>query len=393
VLTCVSLFCGCGGLDLGFSLQGFRTTAAFDLDADAAASFSANLGVQPYVIDVSSGYPAELRDSSPDVLLAGPPCQGFSTNGQTKSRDPRNSLLNVTASYVLALQPRAVVIENVLGLLHSRFVHHLIALEGTLRLAGYRVERLRLNAADFGVAQSRKRVFLVAYREKERALGAPVKLPVGNLREALAGMAGLPDHAPKSLPSHTKHGRIAPHIGPGQRLSNVRFGPSYVKTWDLPGVFGATSKFERLLLEALSRERRRSRIRNFGDGDPVSARRLLPWAGRPVAEALEGLEARGYLRRVGTGFDLAHTYNGAYHRLRWEAFAPTVDTKFGNPRLFLHPQANRGFTVREAARLQGFPDTFLLQGSTSSRYRQVGNAVPPPVARALARLVREVLWK
>lgn len=299
--------------------------------------------------------------------------------------------MGVVGQYVLALRPRVVVVENVVGLLGIRFTHHVARLETKLHAAGYEVERLRLNAADFGVAQARRRVFIVAHNLHGRSLRAPTTLAPVSLRDALFGVSGLVDHAPSRFSTNSRHAGIAKHIKQGQRLSNVRHGPRYVRTWDIPEVFGATTAFERLLLEGIATERRRARIRTFGDGDPVSVRRLLQLGGRPVAAVLSKLARQGYLRRHLGGFDFAHTYNGAYHRLCWTGLAPTVDTKFGNPRLFLHPNERRGFTVREAARLQGFPDSFAFSGSSASRFRQIGNAVPPPMASAIAQLVRGLL--
>jgi DNA (cytosine-5)-methyltransferase 1 len=114
---------------------------------------------------------------------------------------------------------------------------------------------------------------------------------------------------------------------------------------------------------------------------------------RPVTAALKGLIRKGYVRKKGALWDLANTFNGTFRRLEWNKPSHTVDTYFGNPRYFLHPSENRGFTVREAARIQGFPDSFIFFGCEASQYRQVGNAVPPPIARALAATVRRAILK
>jgi DNA (cytosine-5)-methyltransferase 1 len=391
LLTLVSLFSGCGGLDLGFSLEGFRSIASFEVNEDAASTYSANFKLKPHKTDVSLGYPSHLRDQRIDVLLAGPPCQGFSTIGRQKNDDPRNALLRVTGAYVVALRPRVVVIENVPGLVGSRFVHHLVTLETTLRLAGYSLSRLQLNAADYGVAQSRQRLFLIGVLAAEKVIEVPRKQARTTIRDALRDVAGLHDHKPRRFAADSTHLKIARHISQGHRLSNVRQGPKYVRTWDIPTVFGETTPWERAILERVAIERRRHRVRDFGDGDPVSAQRLYRLAQRPVLDALKGLLKKGFLRQCDGGFELAHTYNGSYHRLYWDSSAPTVDTKFGSPRLFLHPGSHRGFTVREAARLQGFPDSFTFTGKTTSKFRQVGNAVPPPLARAVAKLIRGII--
>ena len=89
--------------------------------------------------------------------------------------------------------------------------------------------------------------------------------------------------------------------------------------------------------------------------------------------------------------DLSHTFNGKYRRLSWDHPAPTVDTRFGDPKYYLHPEEQRGLSVREAARIQGFPDDFVFAGSKAAQFRMVGNAVPPPLAKQLAEAIREYL--
>ena len=302
-------------------------------------------------MDVSLGYPGHIADEKVDVLLAGPPCQGFSTIGRQNGSDPRNALLRVTGAYVIALLPKVVVIENVPGLIGSRFVHHLVSVEETLRLAGYCLSRLQLNAADHGVAQSRQRVFLIGVRNCEIAIHAPKAQARTTIRRALRGIATRRDHTPRLFPAESTHGRIARHISQGRRLSNVRQGPNYVRTWEIPSVFGATNFEERAILERIAVERRRERVRNFGDGDPVSAQRLRWLLQRPVLHTLNGLVEKGFLRRDPDGFELAHTYNGSYQQ-----------TSLGNP------CAHRRYKVRQPAPV---PTPQFTQRIYSSRGRTI----------------------
>jgi DNA (cytosine-5)-methyltransferase 1 len=109
---------------------------------------------------------------------------------------------------------------------------------------------------------------------------------------------------------------------------------------------------------------------------------------RSVSDDLDSLLSKGYIRRVGRYYDLTHTFNGKFRRLSWNAPALTVDTRFGDPRYFLHPEEDRGFTVREVARVQGFPDSYIFFGRERLSYTMLGNAVPPPMARSIAQLVR-----
>jgi DNA (cytosine-5)-methyltransferase 1 len=119
--------------------------------------------------------------------------------------------------------------------------------------------------------------------------------------------------------------------------------------------------------------------------------KLRPQGGAKAAELLASLVSKGYVRKIGRRFDLANTFNGKYRRLEWDRPSFTVDTRFGEPGYFLHPSEDRGFTVREAARIQGFPDSFRFFGDTRGQYRLIGNAVPPPMARFIAKIVKSAL--
>ena len=149
--------------------------------------------------------------------------------------------------------------------------------------------------------------------------------------------------------------QIAVHIGPGQRLSNVRQGPRSVHTWSIPEVFGRVTEHERRVLEAMSRMRRRERRRKIGDADPIRAAQITEHLRTDSHPILCALADRGFVRRVEDRFDLTHTFNGKYKRLEWDKCAPTVDTRFVEPRYFLHPEECRGFSIREMAALQELP--------------------------------------
>jgi len=113
--------------------------------------------------------------------------------------------------------------------------------------------------------------------------------------------------------------------------------------------------------------------------------------GARAEEVAQVLTRKGYIRPIGRRIDLTHTFNGKFRRLSWSQPSPTVDTKFGEVRLFLHPDEDRSFTVREAARLQGFPDSFVFMGAPKEQFRLVGNAVPPPMGRSIGKLIRSLL--
>ncbi|MGZ3748478.1 MAG: DNA cytosine methyltransferase, partial [Pseudobdellovibrionaceae bacterium] len=196
---------------------------------------------------------------------------------------------------------------------------------------------------------------------------------------------------PLLLCPESRDWQIANRIMPGQKLSNVRGGDSSVATWDIPDVFGAITDNERTVLEVLRRLRRQERQREHGDADPVSLARLESALGKNFRCLLNGLIAKGYLRQIEDKLDLVGTFNGKFRRLSWDKPSCTVDTRFGSPRYFLHPSEQRGFTVREAARIQGFDDEYTFCGSEKGQYRVIGNAVPPPLGALAAKFVKRLL--
>ncbi|MEX1014178.1 MAG: DNA cytosine methyltransferase, partial [Candidatus Paceibacterota bacterium] len=126
--------------------------------------------------------------------------------------------------------------------------------------------------------------------------------------------------------------------------------------------------------------------------DPVDLEVLIDEHGEDVVCHLNNLIQKGYVRHeYPNRYDLRRTFNGKYRRLSMKEPCTTVDTRFGNPIYFLHPEEDRGFTVREAARIQGFPDDFVFDGSLVEMYKMIGNAVPPPLSEIVANIVRNQL--
>lgn len=386
--TFISLFCGCGGLDLGFQQAGMKCIGAYDIDPVAIEHYNRNFQFQANHVDLAKGT-ACLPRERPDVVIAGPPCQGFSTAGMRRFDDPRNRLLIAAGKIALHFQPTVFIAENVAGSISGNHKVYWDRLEGLLRHDGYQTSLLICRADRMGLAQLRKRVILIAWRNRRSfRLSLPYSAP-SLLRDTLTGIESTANHEPVHWPKGTKIGKIAAHIQQGQKLSNVRGGDRSVHTWDIPEVFGPTTVLERRVLEGIMRIRRTERRRATGDADPVRKSSLERHVGISVDQLLDSLLKKKYIRRIGKRYDLCHTYNGKFRRLRWDDVALTVDTRFGDPRLFLHPSENRGFTVREAARIQGFPDTYMFYGNLQDQFRVIGNAVPPPVAKSLASFIEE----
>jgi DNA (cytosine-5)-methyltransferase 1 len=389
----LSLFAGCGGFDLGFRDAGYRCVGAFEIDRAAIATFDANLA--PFRAtrgDLLAWRGIELPRRGVDVVIAGPPCQGFSTAGTRRGNDPRNRLLLVPVEIAIRVNAPVLIIENVPGALAGEVARYWRRAERRLTSAGYKCRTVELNSAAAGLPQVRRRMFLIAnhYGDIPELRAASPEPPV------LASVLNVPDgslnHAPVSLVSGSIAAKIAAHIKPGQKLSNVRMADSAVHTWDIPEVFGPVPNEEREFLEAIVRLRRRERRRDWGDADPISRSRLHKEFGRRWLPLTQSLLRKGYLRRLPKGhYDLRHTFNGKYRRLDPRRPTNCVLTKFCQPRYFLHPYEDRAFSVREAARIQGFPDWFKFHGTQHEQARQVGNAVPPALGHLIGCWILQLL--
>ncbi len=383
-----SLFSGCGGLDLGFVQAGYRGELAVDIDASALAVHKLNIASPVLQADLTNSVLPREKFQSLDVLLAGSPCQGFSTAGKRDINDPRNQLLYVVARVAAEFRPKVVVAENVPAVRAGAHKKYWNSLHAQLRGSGYATQDLLVDCSEHGVSQKRKRLFLIAWCTGKTANLELPKEPKIALEQAIAGASHAPNHDPLYLDSASVDFKIASRIGPGQKLTNSRAGASAIHTWHIPEVFGKTSAAEQEVLSSVLRWRRQTRRRDFGDADPVSSHLLRNHFG---ADILAGLVSKGYLRKAGHYHDLADTYNGKYRRPLGTELGHTVDTRYGDPKLFLHPTEHRGFTVREAARIQGFGDDFVFSGVRSVQFRMIGNAVPPPVAAKVGHLVLQLL--
>tara|TARA_R110001599_G_scaffold192392_1_gene387742 strand:- start:4229 stop:5269 length:1041 start_codon:yes stop_codon:yes gene_type:complete len=322
-----------------------------------------------------------------DVIVAGPPCQGFSTAGLNDPDDDRNNHVLNVARIASMIRPKVVLIENVRGLLSPKNSKHFERTVTLLRENGYSVSSSIYNLADYGIAQRRVRVLIVAVLTSGKFKFQIPSQERNSLEDVLAGVDEVNDFEPNLLEEKSVEQLISSKIGPGQKLSNVRSGLSAVHTWDIPEVFGSVSSQEVSLLEAVVRLRRQNRRRDFGDADPVSMGDIEQFCGASSRALVTSLIDKKYLRKIDGFIDLRNTFNGKFRRLKWDDVSPTVDTRFGQPRYFLHPDGNRGMTVREAARIQSFGDDFTFEGSKVAKYRMIGNAVPPK----FAQLVGETL--
>lgn len=413
----VSLFSGCGGLDLGFAEAGFNIKFAADHDPAAVRAYRHNIGHEVQVLDVlDKTFQARLRElSSCNVLLGGFPCQGFSKAGPKLLGDERNMLYNAMVVALKLLKPDVFVAENVDGLAQNFSGTVLNRIVEDCSAAGYRVEWRIVDAAWFGVPQHRRRILIVGVRHDSpmaatgfpwptathravpRRGERPTHVEYANWADDLAeprtirdAFKDLPNEDNFALDPNRRDLAIMARIGQGQKLCNARHNESSVRTWDIPEAFGTTTSREREILEALVRNRRHRIHGTIPNGNPLSLHVLSKASGLDINTAeLDSLVARKFLKRVGSKWDVSGAMfaSGIYKRPVLDQPSPTVLTVFANPRYFVHPTENRAFTVREVARLQTFPDTFVFEAAgvaATDAYRLIGNAVPPQLSRALA---------
>ena len=389
----VGLFSGCGGADYGFHKNGFKCLGSIDHNSIALKVLEENLEVPTYMADLTnSNVPDIIGKKYVDVVFSGAPCQGFSTAGNRIYDDPRNSLLVKGGEIALELNAKVFISENVMGSLSGPFKDYWDTLEEQFLDKGYKTQFIKINCLDIGMAQMRKRVLFFAWKTKgTSSINWPESIKPKNLGQSLEGLNSKPKEE-GFIELSQENAKIAVKIGQDQKLCNVRGGNRAVPTWEIPEVFGQVDNNEKDVLVSLRSLRRKNRKRSFGDADPVDLDILVNEHGLGVIDRLINLEKKGYVIRKGeNSFDLTRTFNGKYKRLSMNEPCTTVDTRFGNPIYFLHPTENRGFTVREAARIQGFPDDFKFDGSIREKYRMIGNAVPPPLSVIIAKVVREQL--
>lgn len=354
VWTVVDLFAGAGGTALGFHQTGrFRIVAAVEVDKDAARTYERNFGVQVTTANINELDPSafrrslELRPGELDVLVGCPPCQGFTRmRNDARAGDERNRLVFRYLDFVEEFRPKFVVFENVPGLVNTRhgksFYNALLT--GVERL-GYAVRAEEVDAADYGVPQRRKRIII---------LGAPSEKLLPLLRTKRTHGNPL---APETL-----YGFVRP-------WRTVRWAIANLPPLEA-GEVCSTDKLHRA-------HRMGDRVADFI--------RRVPKDGGSRTDVPQEYWLPCHKKHKGHG--------DAYGRLAWER--PAVTVTCGCSHLskgrFVHPEQDRGITPREAALLQGFPKTFAFEGTQTSVCRQIGNAVPPPLAYAIAMAVHEQL--
>ncbi len=353
----IDLFAGAGGLSKGFERAGFSVALAVEQDAHAAETYSRN---HPNTVllreDIRGLDPHEcltrlaLRPGDLTALIGGPPCQGFSESNRRNRTpsNPRNHMYREFVRFLAVMQPAWFVLENVNGIKTVAKGAILEQIVAAIVNLGYELNYASLNAADHGVPQHRRRLFIVGNR-----LGLTIqipkpshgvdKLPLVNVREAIEDLAVLPNGADVDyLPYPPQDGRLSAYQA--EMRANCDFH-------DLQGNLVTRNN------EAV-----------------VARYPLVPsggnWTSIPP-------------RLMKNYTDASRCHTGIYYRLRWDEPSKVIGNFRKN--MLIHPSQDRGLSVREAARIQSFPDDYVFLGSIGFQQQQVADAVPPKLAQAVAQ--------
>lgn len=391
----VDIFSGAGGISYGFLQEGYRVLLAVDNDNSAHETFlTNNLGVEEERIinsDITRLKTESIKDrvgnKKVNVLVAGIPCQGFSmvgyrtkpelmkNNGYTPESDSRNKLYREVLRFVDILKPEFVLVENVPGINTLKIKYRnrnraiINLLENNLRKKGYSSKTVLINTRLFGIPQRRKRIFCIARKKGELPDNIVEELKKVTEEMGHDGKELTLKHAIEDLP------RLRKDDGEeiGKMNSGTMRGDSYYRT------FVAIKK--EILYNHVSRYHNvddMKIIRELKKGE--NYKNLLeraPWV-------IEGRKRKVYKTT---------NFPDKFFRLAWNSPSRTIVShlaKDGNS--FIHPSQNRSITVREAARIQTFPDDYIFMGSMFSQFIQVGNAVPPLLAGIFARYFTKLMY-
>lgn len=333
----IDLFCGAGGLHIGFERAGYNINLCIDNNDLVERTHKRNFSYIPMLNrDISCISTEEIKDicnSKIDVIIGGPPCQGFSTIGNRSSSNPtkrgradsRNELVLAYARIVAEIKPKFIVMENVKGILTMKDGAYIDTVISELRRVGYNVDYKVVNMADYGIPQIRERVIIIGNR-----LGLPVEFP---------------------KPTHSDNPED--DLFPWNSCWDVIKDLADIE--DDPGINHVALKHT---------------------PKNIARYKLIPEGGRlPEAQ----LSSELYRKNFG------NTYK------RLSRSRPALTMVPGNDAFPIHPTLDRSLTVREAARIQTFPDHVIFEGNRRQQGHQVGNAVPPVFSKLLAELIMSQL--
>lgn len=389
--TFIDLFAGCGGLSEGFYMENFEALAHVEIDAVACKTLKTRMDYYGYPNSENAVLEADITSpdmiarienavngAEVDVIIGGPPCQSFSSLGRAKDDngmkdDPRNYLFESYVKILNHFLPKFFVFENVTGLLTATLNGEHIVNRITKELGKhYKVKLEVLNSANYGVPQIRKRVIIIGVRED-------ISLDIDTVYSSVVKTHYDPEMSDTERCGLKKYVTVRdaieelPKIFPGQGAKTVPFkskrNNEFLKT--------IVKKGSSVLLDHVAR--------NHNDKD-IERYRVMSKEHWTFQELLQN--------RPDLNHEKQRVFGNSYTVQWWDLPSKTIIAhlyKDGNQ--FIHPDYTQGrtFTVREAARIQSFPDDFVFEGARTDQFKQIGNAVPPLLANAIAKALKQQL--
>lgn len=393
----IDLFAGCGGLSEGFYLQGFNALCHVEIDFFACKTLRTRMKYYGYknadkaVLeeditskDILNKIKQVVGNQTVDIIIGGPPCQSFSPLGKAKDdnnmqNDPRNYLFENYVKVLNHFKPKMFVFENVTGLLDTEvkgksiFKMILRRLRRNYRVAS-KEDTIVLNATNYGVPQERKRVILIGVRRD-------IEMKVEDVYASIIKTHYLPGAKKNEQNGLKKYVTVKDAIGDMPKLQQGEGE----KSVDYPNEFKSCNEYVKRIRKKTD-EKLRDHVARMNNEKDVERYRVMAENHWNFLELLE--------YRPDLGHEKKRVFFNSYKVQWWDMPARTIIAhlhKDGNQ--FIHPDPDQGrsITVREAARLQSFPDDFVFEGSRSEQFKQIGNAVPPMLAEAIAKVVRRKL--
>ncbi len=360
----IDLFSGAGGFSVGFEKAGFDIVAAVEYDKQIAETYSYNHpNTAMYAMDIKNAVETvDFTKFNADVIIGGPPCQGFSMAGARIRKnnfidDPRNYLFKYYFKIVQQVRPKIFILENVKGILTMEkgeiFEQILTLFSDEKNFDGdrYYLKNIVVKALDYGIPQQRERVFIIGSLNKELDIDSLIK--------------STQDFLIKKFPS------FFDKVTVWDAISNLKNETAEGFIKDLQ----SQNKYQEFLSST----------------NHCTYNHVRPSHSEIAVKRIKQILAGENWTKLKDTIKSVHS--GAYGRLEKAGVAPTITTRFDTPSggRFIHPVEDRTLSPREGARIQSFPDEFKFLGNKTSVYKQIGNAVPPKLAYFWGTLIQEVL--
>ena len=362
-MNVIDLFSGCGGLSLGFIKDGYTIKKAVEFDDNIAKTYKKNHPeIDVIVDDIRNIDKSEVfKFGDADVIIGGPPCQGFSMAGARIRNgfidDPRNYLFKHYFNVVKTVKPKAFVMENVKGIMtmqNGKIFKEILEIFSDSDMLGgepYKLYYKIVKAVDFGIPQKRERMIIIGIRNNEFDFNGTWNQTKNEILQDYPHYFDLVtvQDAIVNLGSTTTDGLI---VNPKPTTDYQM----YLSTSKTKLTNHTRTNHSKVAIDRMNR---------IANGENFTA----------------------------LNENIKSVHSGAYGRLCWDDQAPTITTRFDTPAggRFIHPSENRTLSPREAARIQSFPDDFVFYGNKTTICKMIGNAVPPKISYFLARLVRNII--